>query len=449
MRSRSGVLATLVCAVVTSGGVQALPHAEADVAPVLTISSSVPQLERPASTGDPWGSISLSGTYDDGSGADYRLQQTLTITDADADGPLTSFEPRTVVTDSTGAWQLRGVYPANHDGGPGMATQTFTVSGPGGLSASVVVPVPADLTRVLPGETHPPAGAPFVATGAVEGPTGTTVTGEVPDGAGGWRAVSTGRSDFAFSYQLLPGYRHVAVPFPTPRRGPLVYRLSFAGDARHGPAVSRTFSVPFGPSRPAGSRRSYALADDSRGKPVRFDPCRPVTWALNAKGAPPGAKALVAEAVRRVATATGGTFRFVGLSTARPSKRESQGRFATGRGPMILVKWVGSRESDIQAEADRDVWGRAYVIEGTDGRGREHPGGGTVLLYRSAQLSPDTSADGWLPVLLHEFGHVMGLQHVADPTQVMFPQDVGTTAYGAGDVAGLRRLGKGSGCGTS
>ena len=48
-------------------------------------------------------------------------------------------------------------------------------------------------------------------------------------------------------------------------------------------------------------------------------------------------------------------------------------------------------------------------------------------------------------VVLHELGHLVGLGHVSDQTQLMFPEgSLATTAYAGGDLAGLARLGQGA-----
>ncbi len=44
-------------------------------------------------------------------------------------------------------------------------------------------------------------------------------------------------------------------------------------------------------------------------------------------------------------------------------------------------------------------------------------------------------------VILHEVGHVLGLAHVNDPNQLMYPRGSHVTDYGPGDLAGLARLG--------
>ena len=48
--------------------------------------------------------------------------------------------------------------------------------------------------------------------------------------------------------------------------------------------------------------------------------------------------------------------------------------------------------------------------------------------------------------LLHELGHAVGLGHTAAHSQVMYPVIGRPDRYGAGDLAGLRRLGQYGGC---
>ena len=43
--------------------------------------------------------------------------------------------------------------------------------------------------------------------------------------------------------------------------------------------------------------------------------------------------------------------------------------------------------------------------------------------------------------LLHELGHLVGLDHVDDPNELMYPRAAERTSYGPGDLKGLALLG--------
>ena len=46
-------------------------------------------------------------------------------------------------------------------------------------------------------------------------------------------------------------------------------------------------------------------------------------------------------------------------------------------------------------------------------------------------------------IIMHELGHVVGLDHVDDPDQLMFPRTTGRLDWGAGDRRGLAAMGAG------
>lgn len=56
----------------------------------------------------------------------------------------------------------------------------------------------------------------------------------------------------------------------------------------------------------------------------------------------------------------------------------------------------------------------------------------------------------WGRVMLHELAHMMGLGHVRDPGELMYPEladhMVRPAGYAAGDAIGLRHLGAAGGC---
>ena len=63
-----------------------------------------------------------------------------------------------------------------------------------------------------------------------------------------------------------------------------------------------------------------------------------------------------------------------------------------------------------------------------------------------ALVDVSDTGDESLPVFLHEMGHMLGLGHVNDATEIMYPVNQGRTTLGPGDQEGLWRLGTSQSC---
>ncbi|MDM7853517.1 peptidase [Cellulomonas alba] len=179
--------------------------------------------------------------------------------------------------------------------------------------------------------------------------------------------------------------------------------------------------------------------------PVAWDPCRPIHYVTTGD-APAGGDELIDEAVAAVSAATGLVFVDDGrtdeaLDVRRVRPFSEPDRYGDRFVP-VLIAWT-SEKQDFRLQGA--VAGLTMPIAVTaDGRLMVDVVG-TVELDAVQVMNAQRLDGQGVTVVMHELAHLVGLDHVADPSQVMNPSGTrGVNAFGAGDLAGLALLGEGA-----
>ena len=189
----------------------------------------------------------------------------------------------------------------------------------------------------------------------------------------------------------------------------------------------------------------FAFESEGPDGPVLHDPCVAIHWQLSTAGMPAGAEPVVEEAVSSVAAHTGLVFVFDGYTTD----------LATFEGPLLVhgdgwnyapmvIGW-GTEAQSSDLGGDTTGVGGARVTPGAYGD-REFLRSGTVIIDTSdVRDILTTPAERALTqaVIMHELGHVVGLDHVSDPRELMFPAATYVIGWGPGDLQGLAAAGAG------
>ena len=166
--------------------------------------------------------------------------------------------------------------------------------------------------------------------------------------------------------------------------------------------------------------------------------CHPIHYVVNTRVAPPGALVGVEQAMARLHEATGIPVVFEGTTMQVPRRRRAESAFAS-----VLVAWVRP-DSFPLFEADPGAYGFA------DGTWDAHLRLVSGWIYMNADKSLPAgfgSTSSWGAALLHELGHLAGLQHSALRGEVMYPElGGGATRWSAFERMRLAELGSHTGC---
>ncbi|MDN5892723.1 MAG: matrixin family metalloprotease [Nocardioides sp.] len=210
---------------------------------------------------------------------------------------------------------------------------------------------------------------------------------------------------------------------------------------RHGrfaPQVSRVrvMNVPIG-YRPRGNKAFGYL--DTRA--TRWNPCRIITYRINPRRAPRHGIKDIHRGIRKLSNATGLRFRYLGRTKELPVHKNK----VHFRSDMVL----GYGNARLVPQLRGGVIGIGGFTRGNTGAGFGITSG-FVVFDAKARLRPGYAGGRatWGKVILHELAHSVGLAHVNNRKNLMYPAILraGPSRYGRGDLRGLRAMGAKRGC---
>lgn len=192
------------------------------------------------------------------------------------------------------------------------------------------------------------------------------------------------------------------------------------------------------------------------GTPVRWNPCAAIHYIVNTANMPADGMNDLQTGLAMVSAATGISFVSEGTTSEVPTATRDgfQPAVYGQRWAPVLIGWQNSLSGGFNLsgrEIGISKWQGAYTTSSPDA---ELVSGEVVLLtpnFSAGLPSGFATMASRGTLMLHELGHVMGLNHPADMHQVMsasVPNDMGgvPAAYQAGDLAGLHALGASGGC---
>lgn len=171
-------------------------------------------------------------------------------------------------------------------------------------------------------------------------------------------------------------------------------------------------------------------ADAANTTPLRWDACQPIPWRWYRGESPDSDLEFLKDGLASVTSQTGARFTYLGTTSVRPTEAGAEAD------TNVIVGFEGIFEAGL---AGPQV-----------ARGSSTYTGGHVAINSHLSGSTFDGTSFASQVVIHEVGHVLGLEHVRSPLQLMteglVDEELTTALYQKGDLAGFARTLDFSGC---
>lgn len=316
-----------------------------------------------------------------------------------------------------------------------IATAATIMASPAGSARRTVKARTKAVTTTVATTTLPP-GVPAAQITVFESSPKSVRVALAPTGRADLSATVTvdaiGFEEGSRTVPFPPGANEITVAAPFNSDTQYTFRAAWvAADGTIGTADTRVVAPYFpqprfrGPVPVAGPGWSVLFTADFT--PTRRNPCAPIDVFYDTTNQQLDLTETIRSAVAQASAASGVPMQLVGAGRVRPTS------------PRVLIidwvrgqtEWLGVARQANQADARGVVWRTTLSI--------------------SLAASRGVARGRWETVVLHELGHVLGLQHSHDPTSLMFSPSESkeswpwvTTVFTEGDRRGLLAVNAGS-----
>ena len=182
--------------------------------------------------------------------------------------------------------------------------------------------------------------------------------------------------------------------------------------------------------RPSSSMRTKWANLSQTSRVIRYNPCKTITYKINASKAV-GSNAKALKEARRVRKWVS---YYSGLKFSYKGTTKESGKLGHYSDAAITIVWdrLPSNYAGYANSSSRSLTGASF----------------DSLVKGKVIINPkyDKSRKNRTNILMHEILHVIGLNHVGDKKQVMDKRVSGRTSFGSGDKAGMKIVGSPAGC---